>query len=101
MERTELRKGDGDVMSKEERGSWWISFSDRGPACAGFVTKKEADALAAAAGEVVSMERLPYPADPRLDDNKGWGEGQCPSFCHSPNQCKGHGACPQSYSCTE
>jgi hypothetical protein len=82
-------------------GSWWITFSDRGPACAGFVTKEEAGALADAAGRVVSMEVLPYPASPRLDDNEGWGEGQCPSFCYTPDKCKGRGSCPNNPCCTD
>lgn len=87
-------------MSNKKRGHWWITFSDRKQACAGYVTEEEANVLANSAGDVVNMERLPYPASPRLDDNEGWGDGQFPSFCHSPNKCKGHSACPQPYSCT-
>jgi len=82
------------------KGNWWITFTDRGPACAGCVTREEAEALASEAGNWTGMEKLPYPANPRLDDNNGWGEGQTPSFCHRPDSCKGRGSCPRNPSCT-
>lgn len=80
-------------------GVWWITFSDRKPACVYGGTEAEARALAAKSGTVVSV--LPYPADPRLDDRAGWGEGQCPSFCHDPNNCAGRTSCPNRRSCVE
>lgn len=79
-----------------------LTFADRGRACAWTATEQEARDLAAAAGRVVvSVETLPYPCRPRLDDAEGWGSGQIPSFCHRINPCRGKTACPGRPSCTE
>lgn len=54
-------------------------------------------AMAKEMGEIVSISSLPYPADPRLKTD----EDGCPSFCFSPESCKGHHSCPRSYACSE
>ncbi len=89
-------------MATEHRTAWWISFSDRFPACV-WGTLEEAERLATAAGKPTTYETLPYPARPRLDDLDGWDDkkGQCPSFCRDPTHCKGNISCPKRYSCTE
>lgn len=47
-------------------------------------------------GEVVKQcSVLPHPASPRVGE-----KSDCPSFCYTPNQCKGRGACPRNPSCT-
>lgn len=81
--------------------NWWITFADNEPACAGMSTFKEAYELGDAVGEVVNIERLPYAASPRLDDKVGWGEGQMPSFCYTPQKCRGRGSCPNCPSCVD
>jgi len=45
-------------------------------------------------GTVQSYERLPYPADPRLDVRS-----EVPSFCWNPETCAGRGSCPRPRSC--
>ncbi|HHH29090.1 MAG TPA: hypothetical protein ENK57_12205 [Polyangiaceae bacterium] len=99
---------------------YWVEFTDRGPgtietevkhypekalatpeAREAFRKKRDADVEAeilkrgAEFGTVKSFEILPYPADPRLDVRH-----KCPSFCWTPNHCKGSGSCPRSRSCT-
>lgn len=82
--------------------AFWMKFADRTSACAWVSTEQEARDLAATNGkEVVSLTTLPYPTNPRLDKNEGWGKHQIPSFCYRPESCKGKTACPQRPSCTE
>jgi hypothetical protein len=47
------------------------------------------------------LATLPYPASPVIWQLDHPVNGKAPTFCHSPNQCKGRTACPQNYSCTE
>lgn len=47
--------------------------------------------------QVVNIQRLPYPAEPRI----GPYRSGTPAFCMSPKTCAGWGACPRSYACTE
>ena len=82
-------------------GNWWITFSDRQPACAAMVSREEAQKMGEEVGEVIRIETLPYPASPRLDKNDGWGDGQVPSFCYKPEKCKGRTSCPQCPSCVD
>lgn len=81
--------------------AYWVTFKDRGAACAWAPTDDEARQIANAAGDVVTMEELPYPAAPRLDPYDGWGRGQHPSLCYSPIQCKGKKSCPHRHACSE
>lgn len=88
-------------------GPWWITFEDQTQACV------EADGLIAAKAKaelatgktVREIAHLPYAADPIIGarvpyifQNK---EVIQPTFCFKPNECAGHGSCPQSWSCTE
>jgi len=56
------------------------------------------DALRRAAqfGTVSSIDIIPYPAKPQLDVR--WN---CPSFCYSPETCKGKTSCPKSRACDD
>lgn len=47
------------------------------------------------------LDTLPYPASPVIWQLDHPVDGKCPTFCHSPNQCRGRSSCPQEYSCTE
>jgi hypothetical protein len=77
---------------------YWVTFS--GSVKAGCIeafseaaAKEQADKL----GTVATLKRIPYPANPRLSES----HSDCPPFCHSPRQCQGRTACPQSYACSE
>ena len=95
--------------------SWWVTFADGSTGCLetpigydGAVRpndKIKADMLVLATDikgvEATNIEPLPYPAEPRLNPQKHEKYGFCPSFCYSPRQCAGRGACPKKYSCVE
>ena len=74
---------------------FWVNFSDRKSGTIEGATRVDALDLARAFGQVVELEILPYPSEPRLDVRS-----ECPSFCYRPNQCKGRTACPTAPSCT-
>ena len=78
--------------------AFWITFAARVPGCIEAKNPAEADAAAKEFGEVVKVERLPYPRAPRLGV-----KSDCPSFCYARrvSECLGKTACPQRYSCTE
>jgi hypothetical protein len=86
---------------------FWIMFKDRPSACVEAPTGPEARELAEKlTGNVaVSSERIPYPAEPRLNRHlhtySGGTQAECPSFCFAPHQCKGRTSCPQRYACSE
>ena len=81
---------------------WWVSAEGVGSGCVEALN----EAAARSAGtnllgaDVDKCEVLPYPAEPRLNKYDG-PQGVCPSFCYSPNTCKGRGCCPQSPSCVD
>jgi hypothetical protein len=87
---------------------FWVKFRDREPGTVqgdgspypsdGELEAATADATARAAkhGAVLSLQVLPYPAEPRIDVRS-----DCPSFCYTPEQCVGRTCCPGRYSCTE
>lgn len=77
---------------------YWVTFN--GPPNKGCIedySEKAAREQAAKLGKVATFDKIPYPASPRLSEVKS----ECPPFCHSPQQCKGRGSCPQSYACSE
>lgn len=79
---------------------WWVN----GSACVEAISAEAAAQIYEhlKGKEAESVERIPYPASPRLNPYTNPNHGQvCPSFCHSPNSCKGRSSCPQRYSCTE
>ena len=76
---------------------FWVKFATGRSA---FIDAKNADharAEAATLGKrvVLDVSTLPYPAMPQLNTT------DCPPFCHSPEQCKGHTCCPKRYACSE
>ncbi len=77
--------------------AWWVKFSARSPVCVEAID--EHAARGKAAGETgcipTSVERLPYPAEPRVGDRS-----ECPSFCYRPQDCVGRTSCPTAPSCT-
>lgn len=81
--------------------SWWITFKGRAPACVYGGDEAAARELAAKSGTVDTIQVLPYPASPRLDDREGWGRDQCPSFCDTPTMCAGRTSCPARRSCVD
>lgn len=77
---------------------YWITFDNHKAACIeapneGTARTKAADITGAV---VKSCDILPYPADPRIGD-----ASDCPSFCYSPESCKGQSSCPKRYACSE
>lgn len=83
--------------------AFWLTFKGHRSACMeapeGEEAKRAATELTGA--EVLTVERIPYPADPRIRPFKHPKYGQMPSFCFRPEECSGRTACPQNYSCTE
>jgi hypothetical protein len=47
------------------------------------------------------VDRLPYPAEPRLNPYSHGEAGPCPSFCYQPLKCGGNTSCPNRYACSE
>lgn len=83
--------------------SFWLKFNERSGGC---VEATDGDSAARIAKEITgfepkSCERLPYPAEPRINMHHDEKYGVCPSFCHAPERCRGNTSCPQNYSCTE
>lgn len=83
--------------------AWWLTFKTGAPACMEASTEAEARSEGAqlAGREVVTCDRLPYPATPRLRPYADDTGRVCPAFCFMPESCRGATACPQRYSCTE
>ena len=86
---------------------YWIRFKNQKPGCVEAENEQEARKLASeiTGSEVENIDRIPYPADPRLNTYEYlFGDGKksvCPSFCYTPMQCLGRGSCPKSYACSE
>ncbi len=85
--------------------AYWVQFENRAALCIEGSDEAAVRVRAEAVGWVTSVRRLPYPARPRLEPFETWEfNGRAvitPEFCHSPNRCAGHTACPQSYACSE
>jgi len=85
---------------------YWVTLTT-GKACCVEAEDKESAMAAAkqhADGEVVSCDTLPYPAEPRITHYERDYDGHkvaCPSFCYTPEQCKGRTCCPKKYACSE
>lgn len=77
---------------------YWIQLHKLHNVCVEAASKIEACQTAEreTGGTAVHCDTLPYPAEPRVGPRT-----DCPSFCYSPEQCKGRTACPRNYSCTE
>lgn len=76
-------------------GIWWVTF-DSGKSACYEGTREEVELRTAQSGTVKSIDCLPYPAEPRTDP-----KGDCPSFCYTPERCKGRTSCPKNYACSE
>lgn len=82
--------------------AFWCKFPTHKPGCVEG-TRDEIETLA----ERLTGEKpteifgLPYPANPRLNKVEHPKYGACPSFCYTPEQCKGRSSCPKSYACSE
>lgn len=84
--------------------AWWITFSSPieihgrsyQSACVDLHDQDTARAAAAEFGEVLWIQRLPYPAFPRLTF-----ADPCPAFCVRPQECAGRGSCPRHRACSE
>lgn len=90
--------------------AWWLTFTDGTTACCEGESDYDAKTIAekisgktVAGGQFrdIAAVRLPYPASPVIWQLDHPVSGKCPTFCHSPNKCKGETACPQSYACSE
>lgn len=82
---------------------YWIRFTGRISGCVEAVNAKAAMKIAAKAtgAEPVGADRIPYPAEPRINVFKYPEHGACPSLCYSPERCRGKTSCPKSYACSE
>ena len=76
--------------------AYWVNFSDREAGCIEAESPLEAKQAGDKLGSVTTIERLPYPANPRLGTRT-----DCPSFCYEPRKCAGSTSCPQWPSCVE
>lgn len=98
--------------------AFWVTFETGEPGCVEVefdkmkgLTPKEQTSLVTETAEretgrkVVSVDRIPYPASPRLVkvfyETKPGVKEACPSLCYSPEQCKGRSSCPKNYACSE
>lgn len=90
--------------------AYWLTFTDGSKACCEGQGEYDAKKIAekftgkkVAGGEYkdIAAVGLPYPASPLIWQFDHPIHGKTPDFCHKPEQCKGRGSCPQSYSCTE
>lgn len=83
---------------------FWVTFQNHKPGCVEAPTLLEAATLAQQLSKgcaVITCQRLPYPATPRLNQYEDPTYGITPAFCHAPEQCQGRTACPQRRSCVE
>jgi hypothetical protein len=84
--------------------TYWIKFKTAKAGCVEAADEAEAKRIATEAmgEEPVSIESLPYPADPRINRYSHPKYGECPSFCFAPERCKGNTSCPdRRRSCVE
>lgn len=72
---------------------YWVTYTNRGPGCVQGPSEPEARLIAATYGVVATIERLPYPAKPLLN------EPESIPFCYSPSTCAGRTCCPKRPSC--
>lgn len=83
--------------------TFWLTFQGKPAGCVEAPSEEEARAIAEAdrGTPALTCDGIPYPANPRINKHIDPKFGVCPSFCYSPEKCKGRGCCPQNYSCTE
>lgn len=83
--------------------TYWLTFNERTAGCVEAMDGVAAAAIAkeATGFDAISVEVLPYPAKPRINEYVDPKYGVCPSFCFKPKECVGNTSCPQRYSCVE
>lgn len=83
--------------------AYWLKFEGKPAGCVEAASEEDAKRIGAEAMGVAVLEcsSLPYPANPRINKHIHPGHGPCPSFCYSPEQCKGRTSCPQRIGCVE
>lgn len=88
----------------------WIAFIDGSRGCIlqppdhpGKMSFDEASKLAEeiTGKKVISLEGLPYPASPVLNQNSDWPAGWAMTLCFDPENCKGRSSCPKRRACSE
>jgi hypothetical protein len=83
---------------------FWIEFVGRSSACVEATDERSALALAKelTGNETRGAKRLPYPAEPRLNQHIIESIGSpCPSFCYTPGECAGRSCCPKRHACDD
>jgi len=82
--------------------AWWLTFDGHSPGCVEAEDVEQAKSIGEkmTGAKMRECDCLPYPARPRLNEYKDPKWGVCPSFCYTPEQCKGESACPQNPCCT-
>lgn len=82
--------------------AYWIKFVSAPSGCVEAENEEAAKKFGeeATGSEAVNCNRLPYPADPRLNREEHRGM-VCPSFCYQPERCKGNTRCPERRSCVD
>lgn len=84
-------------------GPYWVAVEGRGSVCVEALSPEAASNIASnlMQAPVLAVDKLPYPATPRLNPYSHPSHGVCPSFCYAPSTCKGRGCCPMSPSCVD
>lgn len=87
-------------------GAYWVTFVTNRKMCIEGKDEAAVRERALPIGEVSKIERLPYPAEPRLEPHEEFTmtngtKVSCPSFCLQPSLCVGRGSCPRRYACSE
>lgn len=87
--------------------AYWVVLDNGTRGCieADDETAAKAAAQSILCRTIKDIYTLPYPANPRLIMKKYNGRDgrqyEIPSFCHSPEKCKGKGSCPNDYACND
>jgi hypothetical protein len=82
--------------------AWWVEFDGFKTGCVETEGNEDVRVVAkeVTKHDVTRADRLPYPANPRYRKINGSG-GPCPSFCYTPERCRGRSSCPHDIVCTE
>jgi hypothetical protein len=76
---------------------YWVSFTNGpGSCCIEAESEEDARVVGAERGVVDAVYFLPYPANPRFGK-----QSDCPTFCDTPEQCKGLTSCPKRKACDD
>lgn len=75
---------------------FWVTFETHKSGIIQAENMEDAKAVANEYDNPITIDRIPYPASPILDDSI-----ECPPFCYTPEFCKGRSRCPKKPSCAE